>query len=367
MSQVVATLQQIRAGLKSSLKERESLVDGVLTALLAKEPLFVLGPPGTAKTLSCEALCAAIGGNYFSWAMNKFTTPEELFGPLSIQGLQSDKYIRITTDKLPECHIAFLDEGFKASSAILNTLLGVTNERVFYNNGRIKIPLQTIFVASNEIPQGDELSALYDRMVLRYVVEGIKDEDNMRDLISQGGASFNLPHLSLQDLEVAQIDVLKLQMASDAIEKMIELRRAVNEKGIYVSDRKWMQAVRVVKAFSFLSGHTSVEVEDLMILENVLWSQPDQIPEIRSLVRKLCNPVAEVVGRHVDASNEVMLQVKSKKIEGMEAFRKIKASKEELEVVLAQKERQDVREAVELLGKHIKSLSDTLFKAPPKK
>jgi MoxR-like ATPase len=360
-------IQDIRVALKAGLKEREALVDGTLIALLSKEPFFVLGPPGTGKTLACEKICEAIGGNYFSVAMTKFTTPEELFGPLSIKGLQEDKYVRITTNKLPEADIAFLDEGFKGSSAILNTLLPIANERVFYNGGKTHIPLQALYVASNETPQGEELGAMWDRMVLRYVVAPIKNPDNILEIIMNGGAKFSVPHISKQELTEAQEAVANMPFPMEAALKTRDLWQAVNDKDIYVSTRKWAKVKCLAQAFAFLQGHSQVEIEDLVILENVLWNQPDQIAEIRALVRKLCNPVAEVLARHTDAANEVMIQIKSKKIGDMEAFRKMKASKEDLEVLYSQNEREDVREAIELVGKHLEVLSNILFKAPAKK
>lgn len=354
-------LTQIRQTLKGAFKEREQLVDGMIVALLAKEPLFVLGPPGTAKSMICQALCQAIQGNYFAYLTSKFTTPEELYGPYSIKGLQEDKYIRITTGKLPEAHIAFLDEIFKSSSAILNTLLSVINERIFFNDGRKQIPLQTLFAASNEIPASEELAAMYDRLVLRYVVEPMKDEDNFRALMEHGVNLSNMPTLSMDELAQVQATVAKLPVDSVTFDKLRELRNAVKERSMYVSDRKWVQAMGAARAFAYLSGHASVEVEDLTILENILWQTPDQVPEVRAFVRKLCNPIGEVIHRHLDAANSVMVQFKSKKINGMEAFQKLQASKVELDNLHKKSPRDDIMQASSTIGSQCKTLAETVF------
>lgn len=357
-------IQSIRTDLKANFKEREALADGMLTALLSRQHAFVLGPPGTAKSLICETLAQAIGGEYFSWLCSKFTTPEELFGPLSMQGLKEDRYERITTHKLPSCQIAFLDEVFKGSSAILNTLLSVMNERKFYNGSKpTAIPLQSIFAASNEIPQGEELAPMYDRFALRYQVDRILDEGNMRDLLNKAGA-VSVTSISLQQLADAQAEVEKLQIPSLVIDKLIELRRKVADEEFYVSDRKWMQSISLAKAYAYLNGHSAVEVEDLMILENALWTQPDQIPEIRKIVRKICNPLAEEIQRHLDAAREVMAQSKAGKIPDLEAFNKLQTSKKHLDGLYARSNNEKVRETSEYLGKLCKDLSERMFNSP---
>ena len=117
------------------------------------------------------------GANYFQWLLTKFSTPEEIFGAVSLKGLEQDDYRRVTTHKLPEAHIAFLDEIFKANSSILNALLTIINERLFHNGReRIAVPLITLFGASNELPDEEELTALYDRFMLRFMADYISEE-----------------------------------------------------------------------------------------------------------------------------------------------------------------------------------------------
>src|SRR3990172_9223884 len=153
-------LRCIRDELAQTFLERSEVIDGALAALLAGQHVLLIGPPGTAK-----------------WLLTKFTTPEELFGAVSLRALENDEYRRVTTHKLPEAHIAFLDEVFKANSSILNSILTLMNERRFHN-GRdpIDVPLITLFGASNELPEEDELQALYDRFLLRFVVGYVKED-----------------------------------------------------------------------------------------------------------------------------------------------------------------------------------------------
>src|SRR5947207_7076039 len=162
-------LRKIREELQQLFLERAELIDGALAALLAAQHILIIGPPGTAKSMLADELCRRItGATYFQWLLTKFTTPEELFGAVSLRALEADDYRRVTTHKLPEAHIAFLDEVFKANSSILNSILTIMNERRFHNGREVAdTPLITLFGASNELPEEDELQALYDRFLLR--------------------------------------------------------------------------------------------------------------------------------------------------------------------------------------------------------
>ena len=148
-------LKKIREELKQMFLERAELIDGALAALLSSHHLLIIGPPGTAKSMLADELCRRIeGASYFQWLLTRFTTPEEIFGAVSLKALEQDDYRRVTSHKLPEAQIAFLDEIFKSNSSILNAILTLINERLFHDGKAItRVPLLTLFGASNELPE----------------------------------------------------------------------------------------------------------------------------------------------------------------------------------------------------------------------
>jgi MoxR-like ATPase len=318
--QVKNVIQELRKALNAAFKERSDVVDGMLVALLSRQMMFLLGPAGTAKSALTDALCRAISGNHFQYLMSKFTTPEELYGPYSLKALEQDRYERVTTRRLPWADIAFLDEIFKGSSASLNTLLPIINERLFFNGDQDpKIPLQVLFGASNEIPTAEELVALYDRFVLRYCVDRMQQDSSMKDLMMKG-LEMNLPTLSITQLADEQKKAQALEIPEEVVEKLLVIRREVQEQGFYVSDRKWLQIVKVVKAMAHLEGHTKVEISDLEILENILWHSPDQRKDVRKTVQKHCNPLGEKILKIMDALVEVRQGMEKIKDKDSSAF-----------------------------------------------
>lgn len=173
-SRVVAAAEELEAGLVERSLEARIL----LLAAFCGEHLLLLGPPGTAKSLLARRLVRFLGKEavFFERLLTRFSVPEELFGPLSLKGLEQDEYLRKTTGYLPEASIAFVDEIFKANSAILNSLLSIVNERVFDNGPeRVAVPLRCLVAASNEAPESEELEALYDRLLFRLIVNPVSD------------------------------------------------------------------------------------------------------------------------------------------------------------------------------------------------
>jgi MoxR-like ATPase len=264
-------LRTIREELRQIFLERDELIDGALVALVAAQHVLVIGPPGTAKSMLADEVCRRLtGARYFQWLLTRFTTPEELFGAVSLKALEEDDYRRLTTHKLPEAHIAFLDEIFKASSSILNTILTLMNERRFHN-GRdaVAVPLLTLFAASNELPEDDELLALHDRFLLRFVVDYLDEDFRFLKLLQARPATKRTP-LALDARGRAPGG--GAARPGDVLRADRHPARAARE-GLVVSDRRYAQAVGVLRATP-TSRTRHGDDDDVPFLEHVLWRDP---------------------------------------------------------------------------------------------
>jgi MoxR-like ATPase len=282
-------LQQVRRELKGLFIERDELVDGVLCAVLARQHVLMLGPPGTAKSLLAREVCRRVAGGgraYFQWLLTKFTTPEEIFGPISLTALEEGRYERVTDGKLPEARVAFLDEVFKANSAILNALLTVLNERQFHQGTSVvDVPLQSLLAASNELPEEDELAALYDRFLVRFTVGYIEHDFRFARLLrlDPPGAG-EATALAPEELTALQRAAASVEVPDPVLRDVIDLRRALNAEGVVASDRRYRQAIDVLRAAATLDGRSRVEPGDLRWLSHVLWSDPEEKAKVAAAI-----------------------------------------------------------------------------------
>lgn len=298
-------LIRIRDELSERFVERDEIVRGALAALLAGEHVLLLGPVGTAKSMLAVELCQRlVGTRYFGWLLTRFSTPEELFGPISVRGLQEDRYERITEGKLPEAHIAFLDEIFKANSAILNSLLSLVNERIYHNGQQLQhVPLITLFAASNELPEEGELMALFDRFMLRYSLQYIQEDFRFLKMLSMPDPPARPLQLTLTELHHLQERARRVQVGELILSDLAELRKRLNQKGIISSDRRYRRALGLLRAFALLDGRSQVDPGDLHHLAHVLWNDPSERDEVRLTIQ-------QVFLGHEDRARELLVQAR---------------------------------------------------------
>jgi MoxR-like ATPase len=302
-------IQQLRPDLTARFPERKDVIDGAVTAVLAGEHVLLLGPPGTAKSALARAIAQAFGGVYFERLLTKFSTPEELFGAISLKALEQDRFVRVVTGKLPEAEFAFVDEVFKANSAILNSLLSLVNERMFHNDGQpVACPLVTMFGASNELPEGKELEALFDRFLLRFEVGYLLRPASLK-LILAAPDPVATAVMTMKDLRAAQGEVAKVSVTDETVDALIQIRDACKAEGIIASDRRWKKTLKLAQATAFMAGEKKTSPEDLSILVDSLWREPKDRPKVARLVGKLADPVGAQAAEILDAARETAAKV----------------------------------------------------------
>jgi uncharacterized protein with von Willebrand factor type A (vWA) domain/MoxR-like ATPase len=304
------------AKVEEGLVERGEDARLVVLAMIAGEHILLLGSPGTAKSILGLRLAKLCDGIFFQRLLTRFTTPEELFGPLSLRSLEQDEYRRVTAGFLPTADIAFLDEIFKANSAILNTLLTILNERKFDNAGkREPCPIRCVVGASNELPESDDLFALFDRFLIRKEVCPVSDEGLLRllSMSNPGQSSINGAegHDSASYSESIGENLDKIISAlssasqnvimdSDACELMRDLRTFLKDKcNIEISDRRLVKTTKLMKLCAASDGRQKVDPIDFLVTQHCFWNEPEQRSMIREWLWENLTPLDRESGTSV--------------------------------------------------------------------
>jgi MoxR-like ATPase len=300
METIKNNIGQMLNKLCEGMYEREQEVKLALLASIAGESIFLLGPPGVAKSLIARRIKHAYkNAKSFEYLMGRFSTPDEIFGPISVSKLKEDKYERITSGYLPDSEIVFLDEIWKASPAIQNSLLTAINEKIFRNGIEdIKIKMKLLIAASNELPRkGEGLEALWDRFIIRLYVDNIKNKENFNKMITdtknlyEDCISEELK-ITNEEYEKWQKDIDKVEVPPevleiiDVIRKMIVIRNENNKdkEPIYVSDRRWKKIVRILRSSAFLNGRNKVDIMDCFLIQYFIWNNIEEIEEVKNII-----------------------------------------------------------------------------------
>lgn len=309
-------IERLLAELQRGIYDKATEIHLALLAALGGESLLLLGPPGVAKSMVARRVKGAFrGARSFEYLMSRFSTPDELFGPVSIARLkENDKFERATEGYLPTADVAFLDEIWKAGPAIQNTLLTVMNERLFRNGDREeRVPLKLLVAASNELPARDEgLEALWDRFLVRIVCRPIADEQTFRAMLcapeeAEADEVDEALALTAEEYAACQRAAARVRLSPATLDAVSHLRQALRglriegvelPRAVYVSDRRWRHIARLVRTSAAVQGRTQTRPADLLPLHRCLWNEPEETERVReAVVEALFAPAEQALDR----------------------------------------------------------------------
>ena len=321
----VRSLQAIRRDLDARFVGRREAAALLVLAVVAREHMLLIGPPGTAKTDLIQRFAGLIQARRFSYLLTRFTEPSEIFGPLDFELFQQGSYRIKTKDMLPAAEVVFLDEVFQGSSAILNTLLTLINERRFHNGAeRERTPLISMFGASSELPDDPALQAFSDRFLLRLQVESVgaarlpelldRGWEQERRRLTEGGEP---PALRIEDLSelsdvLGEVDLLPVRgILADLVGEMLA-------QGVTLSDRRIVRAQKLVAAAALLREDGTARARDLWPLAH-FWTEPSDAAPVREAVyeRVTADGGEPVVARRSPAELEALAQQEAALILGL--------------------------------------------------
>ena len=311
--------------LKRRFVGRDEVVDLIALAVVAGEHLFLYGPPGTAKSALIRQFAAAVQGRYFEYLLTRFSEPNEIFGPIDLARLREGAVATVTTGMLPEAEFAFLDELFNANSAILNNLLTVLNERVFRRGAEVhKLPLLSLFSASNHLADDEALGALFDRFLLRCHVDHLRREAMPR-LLSAGWAleraAGTTTLVSAADLRALSRRVHDVDL-SRVTEPYSDVVFKIRDLGVAISDRRAVKMLKLLAASALLSGRDAANPSDFWVLRYV-WDRVEQIDPLAALING-------VLDRNRDQPASHPLAAMPERVDAEELARQLEAAEGEL-------------------------------------
>lgn len=321
--------------------ERAEEVRCALLALVSGTTFFMVGAPGLAKSLLIRRLALRISDvEFFDLDLDKFTTPDDLFGPRSLQAMKQDQWVRATNGTLVTAHFAMLDEFFEGNSALLKALLRTLNERTF-RQGTEVIPMRltTVFAASNQVPVDDRLAALYDRLLIRRKINRVTGTNEFIEMLLATREDRPEPLLTWADVARAQADAGQVPVARRALAAIGDIRRKLQKEGITPSDRRFVESMKVVRAAAWLDGAEETDADHLGCLADILWDREEQRPTVVKVIDTVQEPLVTEAERLLREIRDIRPRVRSglqgheKETLGVHLHERIQRAKRDLEAL----------------------------------
>jgi len=351
-------------------RHEEALV--ITLALLTGEHVVLIGEPGTAKSAMARRSADLLDVKFFKYLLTKFTEPSELFGPLDIRALRQGSYRRITTGKLPEAEIAFLDEIFNANSAVLNSILSIMQERVLYDGyTEIKVPLWTLVGASNRVPEEPELEALYDRFLFRQNVKPL-DEEAWESLIDaawkleMGNVERPPKVMGMEDLRMLNSLLFKVDL-TPIKSKLLRLFMIMNEKELHISDRRKGKIMKAVAAHALLNGRLQATESDLVVLKYTVPRDVDDFDKVNTILieelktkERILRELEEIAA-NVRASERSVAQLEAFDPRLLDIYKNLKVAKGKIQSLVQDVEDEEIRRKAEEVNELIENLTQEIM------
>ena len=349
---------------------REEEARAITLAILAREHVILIGEPGTAKSALARRAAELIKARFFKYLLTKYTEPSELFGPLDLNALKEGKYVRITTGKLPEAEIVFLDEVFNANSAILNALLSIMQERVWYDGySEIRVPLWSLIGASNRVPDEAELEAIYDRFMVRQYTKPLP-ENKWSELLEAGwrieAGLIPTPEPVLDMSMLKRIHDLVYNVNLEPIkQKLLRVYAVLEERGIHLTDRRKTKALKIIAANAILEGRLSASERDLLVLKFIAPRDIDDFDRIMViLTEELRMPERYIrelndIRANVREAARLVATLKSYDPRLVDLFRSLKIARGRILTILRDSDNDSVKNLAEQV---LREIDETLEK-----
>lgn len=294
-------LRQLATTLERQFLGKDEIIRLLMISVVAGEHCVLLGPPGTAKSALIRSLAELMQAQYFEYLLTRFTEPNEIFGPVDIVAFREGTYRRNTQGMLPESEIVFLDEVFKANSAILNSLLTLLNERKFTSGGKVmRCPLISVFAASNEVPGDETLNAIFDRFLLRVHSDNL-DAYHFSELL-QRGIQHEIRQMAGDPLkpvvaarELADLGKSfggRMNFSDNFLSAYKGIVFQIRAEGVSLSDRRVVKMLKLFAASAYLDGRATTDPSDFFVLKHI-WNNQDQAAILEGIVQ----PVLEAFFR----------------------------------------------------------------------